>query len=521
MPHAPCRLIVPITASSPEAMLGQARAALDGGADLVELRLDFLEGLGEQDLEGLVRELGDRCIITLRPVDEGGRFDGAESDRIRLLTQAAQGRPRFADIEYRHLKRWGDLSWKIGPTPGHPRLILSLHDCTGRPAKLQRTIQDMAAEPDCSVVKAAWSARHIADNFEAFDLLRAVPKPMIAVCMGESGLLSRVLAAKFGAFGTYCSLGAGRESAPGQLPLAEMKELYRFDRIDADTQVYGVVGCPLAHSMSPAIFNAAFEQAEINAVYLPMLVQPAEDDFRDFVREMLARPWLGIGGLSVTLPHKEHAFRLCREALDEVSLASGAVNTLIVTGEKMAGLNTDAPAALEALTVRLGCAPKDLSGVPVDVLGAGGVARAVLAALSNCGCKLTVYNRTPQRSAALAGRFDCQAKPWEERTARQGQVLINCTSVGMWPHSERTPLPAAGLESCPTVFDAVYNPAVTRLLSEAEACGCKTVSGVEMFVRQAMGQFEAWTGRRPPHDLMAEVIRTRLAQASSEDEAAQ
>ncbi|UCG32444.1 MAG: shikimate dehydrogenase, partial [Phycisphaerales bacterium] len=494
-----CGLIASITATSPAQMLRDAKQALAGGADGVELRLDCLDQPDKADLESLVRELGERCIITLRPVYEGGRYDGDEADRVSLLLKAAQGDPAFVDFECAHYRRSANIRQKIRLAAGESGLILSLHDFEGRPAKLLSTVKEMIGEQ--AALKVAWKARHILDNFEAFELLRSVGRPMIALCMGEEGILSRVLAGKFGALGTYCSLQPGSESGPGQLTLAEMKELYRFHAINAETEVYGVVGWPVAHSMSPAIFNAAFERTGANAVYLPMPVQPSEEWFRDFVREVLARPWLDMRGLSVTLPHKEHAFRLCRSALDEVSLRSGAVNTLTIAGDKVAGMNTDGPAALEALTAVLDCEAVDLRGIGVDVLGAGGAARAVAAALRAHGCRVTVFNRTPERAKELAEALGCEARPWEERAGRRGLVLINCTSVGMWPQADQTPMPIQGLKSGGTVFDAVYNPTRTRLLSDAEACECRTVSGLEMFIRQAAAQFEAWTGRQAPKAL--------------------
>jgi 3-dehydroquinate dehydratase/shikimate dehydrogenase len=508
------KLIVSVAASTLEAMRSTAFKALDRGADLVELRLDFLAEATGQGIRALVSELGPRCIITLRPFDEGGHYDGPEADRLALLIEASRGGPLLTDIEYSHYRSSANIRQKARLAAGTNGLILSVHDFAGRPATLSRTMEDMVAESDCGVAKAAWKARRITDNFEAFELLRSVPKPTMALCMGEAGLLSRVLAGKYGAFGTYCSPEQGSESAPGQLTLERLRESYRWDHINADTEVYGVVGSPVAHSMSPAIFNAAFESTGLNAVYLPMLVHPSEDEFRDFMWELLARPWLGFRGLSVTLPHKVHAFRLCRRALDDVSRRSGAVNTLTVMGDQVSGTNTDAKAAVQALTDGLGCENEDLKGLQVDVLGAGGVARAVVAALSERGCRLTIYNRTFRRAAELAETFDCSAKPWEERTRRAGRLLINCTRVGMWPDAEHSPMPVEGLEMGGTVFDTVYNPPVTRLLSDARQRGCDTISGVEMFVRQAATQFELWTGRDAPRELMDGMIRARLRPSS-------
>lgn len=508
MPPHSTQLIATITGPSPDSIRAQSKTALDEGADLVELRLDALEAPKGPDVQALASEFAQRCICTLRPTNQGGHFQGSEPERLDLLRSAAKGRPRLIDLEFQTVLKSAADSPNL-PT-GTDGLIVSVHDFSGRPPDLARTIRDLAHGPQCTVPKIAWAATNPADNFTAFDLLRGAPKPAIVICMGHAGLLSRVLAAKFGAFATYCCPRQNTEAAPGQPTLEQFKTGYRWDQINADTEVFGVIGWPVVHSLSPHVFNAAFEHTRMNAVYLPIPLRPGPDGLQSFTASILDRPWTDFRGLSVTLPHKEPARQLCRDALDEHAARCGAANTLTVRDGALAGSNTDAPAVVAVLTRSRRCRPDDLRGVPVDVLGAGGVARAVVAALANLGCQLTIYNRTPQRARDLAAEFACQTQPWTKRTQRTGEIVINCTPLGMSPHVDQSPLPDSALQDGLTVLDTVYNPIETRLLAEARSRGCRTISGLHFFLHQAAAQFQAWTGKPAPVSVMENAARDEL-----------
>ena len=472
-------------------------AARDAGADAVECRLDYLAvPPTEADLRRLLADAPLAVIATNRPVDEGGKFQGSPGDRIRTLAAAAQAGAEFLDLEL--------------AVPAHDRpkapTILSHHDFNAIPADLDRIAADMDASPS-AVNKIAFTAAGPEDALRALDLVRACRKPTIALAMGQAGLPSRILAKKFGAFGTFASLERGSESAPGQPTLAELTGLYRWGAIGPDTAVCGVIGCPVAHSMSPAIHNAAFAAAGVDAVYVPLLVQPGSENFSRFMDAVLARPWLDWRGLSVTIPHKENALAYVgADNCDPLAVEIGAVNTVTISrGGSLRGDNTDYAAAIDALCGCMGIAREQLAGRGVAVLGAGGAARAIVAALAHYRAEVTIYNRTVSRGEKLAAEFNCRAAGRDALGGLAAEIVINCTPVGMHPNVDAAPLDE--IPPCVrVVFDTIYNPVETRLLAEARAAGASTVSGLDMFVSQAVAQFEIWTETPAPRTVMRDVL---------------
>ena len=510
------RLCVAIFVTSAEQAKRDAALASEAGADLVELRLD--QYTGREEVMRIAKAVHAHTILTLRPTWEGGEADIPESERLNLLRDASFSGTSFVDVELKSLQADPSLREDIGS-----QLIASSHDFKGRPDRLTNLFNDLNDAPG-DIAKIVWLARSIRDNIEAFELLQHRQKPTIALCMGEAGLMSRVLAKKFGAFLTFASLRDESATAPGQVTIADMKRLYRWDALNAKTKVYGVVGSPIMHSMSPAIHNAAFEQVGHDGVYLPMLVQAGYESFKAFMESFLEFAPLDLSGLSVTIPHKENALRYLKEkGADGEPLAEqiGAVNTIIIerTGDvaKLRGINTDYAAILDTITSALGIAREDLAGKRVAVIGAGGTGSTAVAALAAQGATVVVYNRTKQRADELATEFDGKAGKvvsarLEKLCDSCCEIFINTTSLGMHPNvdasafGERIP----ELSDKTLVFDTVYNPIETKLLRQAKAAGAITVGGVEMFLRQAVRQFEAWTGRPAPVDVMRRVIEDRL-----------
>ena len=498
-------LIVSLTQPTAAQMRAGMRSAEGTGADMVECRLDFLAACDESDLPALLEGRPLPAIVTCRPVRQGGRFAGEESHRLALLAAAAQAGADYIDVE---------LDVAESRRPGG-RTILSFHDFRGRPDSLDDILAEMNAS-NAEVCKIAFAAAGPEDALAACRILQSATRPMIALAMGEAGLASRILAGKFGAFGTFASLAAGEESAPGQLTVEEMKRPFRWEAVTSQTAVYGVVGCPLAHSMSPAIHNAAFAATGMDAVYVPLRVEPGAESFNRFMEAVRASPWAGLRGLSVTIPHKEDALaRAGPEGVDELSRRIGAINTLRVEPDgSLRGWNTDYAAAVDALAAGMGIARDDLGGRKVVVIGAGGAARAIVAALTHHRADVTIYNRTFSRAEALAGEFGAKARPLEAVAELSAEIAVNCTSIGMHPDVNSTPLPAEGLRQVRVVFDTVYNPVQTRLLREAADAGCVCVSGVEMFLNQAAMQFQIWTGRPAPRAVLCEVLLARLRESS-------
>lgn len=514
--------------SLPQAHATAAKAG-EEGADLVEYRIDaFDDGPGE--MVELVENSPLPCILTCRSSDEGGLFGGTEDERLQKYALACSGRQKPAYIDY-ELKAWqadGKLREFVKrelirgdeqSQSDRPGLILSTHDFDGRPGDLMQRIQAMADEPACHVIKFAYRARSLRDNLEAFELLQMRTKPMVALCMEEVGQPSRILAKKFGGFLTFASPSVGKGTAPGQATIAQLKQGYRWDKLSAETQVFGVIGHPVAHSMSPAIHNAGFEAIDFPGVYLLMPIPPEYEHFKATVSTWLAMESLQFNGASVTIPHKENLLRFVREQGGEIEpLAEqiGAANTLTRRADgSLYASNTDYAAALDAVCDGMDIPRTQLAGKRVAVIGAGGAARAVVAGFAAAGATVVVYNRTLERAEALAEEFNGSlgkvvAARMEKLCGSCCEIYINCTPIGMHPNVEASPM-----EEVPegvVVFDTIYNPIETKLLRDAKERGCIAISGTEMFVRQAVGQFELWTQRTAPAEVFEKVMLERLKQ---------
>jgi len=502
-PTGRTRLICPLTATDPATMRRDMLAAANAGADAVELRLDYLNpSPTKQDIAALLADAPIETIATCRPTAEGGRFTGSEPDRLAILAGAL-----------RHGADWVDVEAAVPPQyrPGpHGRVILSRHDFKKCPADLDALAARLDSS-DAGVNKIAFAPAGPEDALQTFDVLRQCSKPTLALAMGETGVISRILAGKFGAFGTFAALSAGAESAPGQPTIAELVDLYRVKQLMADTEVYGVIGCPVGHSMSPAIHNAAFAAAGMDACYVPLLIQPGEDDFKRFMDALLARPWLNWRGLSVTIPHKEHALQYVgADNCDPLAVRIGAVNTITIAPDgTLAGDNTDYAGAIDALVAGMGIKREGLAGRHAAVIGAGGVARAIVAALTHYGCDTIIYNRTVERAQQLAEEFDAAWAGLDKLDHLDAEIVINCTSVGMHPKIDNCPLTSIP-PSVSAVFDTIYNPIETMLIRKARAAGCAAITGLEMFVNQAVAQFERWTEKPAPREVMRDVVARKL-----------
>ena len=496
-------------------------SALEAGADLIELRIDRLKD--KEPFRFLISSWSTwpaPYIVTCRAAWEGGYSELTDSDRIELLKAAVPG-ARYVDLELQAV-------WRERPRFTDVALIVSAHYFQGRPDRLHNLVLEMNGIESAQVNKIVWTAKTIRDNLDAFELLQQSQKPTIALCMGEAGLISRILARKFGAFLTFASLPGDPGTAPGQISITDMKSLYRWDSIGSRTKVYGVIGNPVAHSMSPAIHNAAFDHVGHDGVYVPLLVEKGYESFKAFMETFLAFEGLDLSGLSVTIPHKENALRYLKEKgahIDPLAERIGALNTIVIDrsdpgGLKLRGFSTDYAAILDSITQKLGINREQLADYRVAVLGAGGTGRTAVAALAHCGATVVVYNRTKEKADALAAEFNGKngkvvAARMEKLCDSCCQIYVNTTSVGMHPDVNESPLGNAApkFDTDTLVFDTIYNPMRTRLLEQAEAAGAKTISGVEMFLRQAAGQFEAWTGKAAPMDVMRRVIEQRLGAA--------
>jgi len=514
-------LCVPIFVTDLAQAKRDIAAAAEAGADMVELRLDRLKDFGI--VPEVVRESILPVIATDRPTWEGGHSDADDAERMTLLMVAGCEGAKYIDIELQAVKSHEAVFRKLrgGDDPREINLILSFHDFSGRPAKLYNIVKEMDSLP-ADIDKLVWTARTIRDNAEVFELIAHRQRPMIALCMGEAGLMSRVLAKKFGGFLTFASLDSKSVTAPGQVSINDLKNLYRWDAINEKTKVFGVVANPVAHSMSPAIHNAAFDATSFDGVYLPMLVDGSYESFKAFMETFAPIESLHLSGLSVTIPHKGNALRYLKEKgaeIEDLAQLIGAVNTIAISQNGpnpiLRGWNTDYAAIVDSITDKLGIKRENLSKLRVGVIGAGGTGRTAVAALAHFGAIVMVSNRTHDRAAALAAEFNGRrgivaAISTDDLCRRDLDVVINTTSVGMHPNIEANPAPDLKMTKNMVIFDTVYNPAQTKFLQLAEAAGARTIGGIEMFVRQATSQFTIWTGIPAPREIMHEVVVARL-----------
>jgi len=450
-------------------------------ADLVELRLD---GVRDLDVAGALAGWTTPVIVTCRPVWEGGRFDGSEEERGRILKDASRLGADYIDLEWAADRR---LLAACRPS----RVVLSKHDFEGVPPDLTSLVRDMRGA-GADIIKVAVAARSLSDCVTLKEAV-AGDDLHIALAMGSAGHLTHLWPAWLGSFWTYSG-----NASPGQLPTRDLIRCYRVRDTTANTAVYGVVGQPIAHSASPAMHNAAFAALGIDGVYLPLETNSAADFFT-------AAEAFGVRGASVTIPMKT-ALLTPAVQVDELSQTIGALNTLSRGAGGWEGRNFDGAGFLAPLDRR----SIQLRHRRVVVLGAGGAARAVVWGLTAHGAQVEILARRPEQAAALAREFGAGVS---EAPLRPGwDVLINTTPVGTTPRIEECPVDDTVFEQArgKVVYDLVYNPLETRLLRQAKAAGAETIGGLDMLVSQACRQFEWWTGQCAPRAVMEQAAKDFL-----------
>jgi 3-dehydroquinate dehydratase/shikimate dehydrogenase len=484
-------VVVPVVGPSPEQLLPQVERARTQGADAVELRLDraLAAGGDAAALLAAIMRMPVPVIVTIRHHSEGGGWEGPESVRLALYTEADRLGAAYIDMELAHIEAWH--GWR----PKRARLILSHHDFSGMGGDPAAVVASMR-QAGCAVAKIALTARDGADLAVIERLYRSRSGPLVAIAMGEHGMPSRLLAGIWGAEFTFARLEGDPGSAPGQPTVRELLA-YKERWHGPETRIFGVIGSPIAHSLSPLIHNAAFAHHDIDAIYVPFRVEDAVAFWR------ACGSWME--GCSITLPHKQALLDevdCCEHQVDALS----AMNTIYrsETGGSV-GANTDAGSIVRCLEVEVGT----LTGRRVLVLGAGGVSRTAAFACAARGALVTITNRTAERARELARELSCPHVPWEQAPASDYQILINGTSVGMGKPDE-SPWPTAAHRRGSVVFDTVYTPLETRLLRDAGAAGATTVCGLDMFIRQATAQFERWTHLPAPDHLMYRLALERL-----------
>ncbi len=474
-------------------MLSQVRLGLRKTRTM-ELRLDYLRNATEREsFLSWLRRNGPRAVFiaTCRRREGGGQFQGSREEQIGVLAQAARSGCAWCDVEIetaRHIPR-EELAQAISPA----RVMVSYHDFRETPRNLSGIVRRLERAGG-QAIKIAAQCRSVSDSARICELART-RRDAVAIPMGEFGLAGRVLSLRMGSALAYAAVE--RATAPGQLSLDAMADLYRAARTTPRTRVYGVIGDPIGHSLSPLMHNTAFGARKFDAIFVPFLVR----NLRDFLGAMKG---FEVAGVSVTIPHKETILRYLH-GCDPLAASIGAVNTVVVRrGGRLYGYNTDYVGVLRSLERRM-----RLAGSRVLLFGAGGAARAAAFALAQAGSIVCLCARRPERARALAGAVGGQVVARADLKREFFDAIVNCTPIGMHPHGG---LPLASAElNCRFVMDMVYRPRETELLQLARRKGIETISGLEMFLAQGFAQYEIWTGERAPESAMRRAVVSALA----------
>jgi 3-dehydroquinate dehydratase / shikimate dehydrogenase len=456
----------------------------------IELRLDWLKDDAERTkfLDWLKRRKfhGVTFIATCRRRIGGGELAGDAEAELYWLMRARDAGCQWCDLEVETLRELPQQSVRGYAVPR--KVMLSMHDFRRTPALPGRLMVPGHGEGDA--LKVAAMARTIAESVRLLKLARN-SKRVVVVPMGEVGLPARILGLREGSALAYAPVAAA--TAPGQVGLLELKKLYRAHELTRKSAVYGVIGNPIGHSLSPLMHNTGYVAAKKDAIFLPFLVEK----LKDFLQLI---PEFGVRGFSVTLPHKESVFRKLDDC-EELAQKIGAVNTVTVRRDgSLYGSNTDYLGVLRALEKKI-----TLRGKRVLIFGAGGAARAAAFAVATAGAEVLVCARREEAARKLARAVMGEVVKRASLRRERFDVIVNATPVGMHPQAEISPLAPAEL-NCSLVFDLIYRPMQTKLLRIAEAKGLQTTSGMEMFVAQGVAQWEGWMKQKAPEAEMRKAV---------------
>src|SRR5712671_6430825 len=500
------RVCVAVTATDPSDMVDKAEALIRDNPFL-EFRLDYIPkpSLAIPKIKHFFEtHPGTTVIATCRRVVSGGKFRGSIASQLDILSKASAVGCQLVDVEIQTALKCKPAQLQKLRT--RSALILSFHDFRGT-KKLDETLEKMRSFP-ADFYKVASTAATLSDNVSMIQFLgrEADKHPLVGLCMGEQGIISRILSVRAGSVFTFASVGPGEETAPGQVTAQDLRSVYRIEQMDAATRVYGVAGDPVAHSLSPVIMNAALRRENVNGVYLALHAKTLKD-LLSCVRD------IPIHGLSITMPYKESVLRHL-DNTDSHTTKIGACNTVVRAQDgKLYGFNTDAAGVVRPLEQRI-----TLEKAKILVLGAGGAARAAVFGLKERGAEVYILNRTAGPAQKLAHQARARIAKRADLKKLTFDVIINATPVGMG-NTRESPLNENEINAR-YVFEMIYDPAETRLMKLAKERGAEVIPGIEMFVHQAARQFEIWTGKPAPWDDMLRVVMLALQESTAVRQAA-
>ena len=495
------KICVAIIGSTPAEMIEKATAVIKE-TPFVEFRLDYLDK-PLNALPKLKQFFADNTaatgIATCRRSANGGKFSGSVAAEMEVLTKAASSGFHLVDLELESAEALKKGEFQKLRDSG-VAVIVSHHDFTAT-KDLDKVYERIAPfYPD--FIKIVPTAKHLTDNVTLIRFIEHTNETanIVGICMGDAGIISRVLGLRAGSAFTFAAATQGEETGPGQIAARTLIETYRIDQVDAATKVYGVAGNPIKSSLSPVMMNTAFRRETVNAVYLALQATKLNDLLK-LVQE------IPIQGLSITMPHKQEIMEHL-ENTDPLSAKIGACNTVLRAPDgKLYGFNTDVAGIVGPLEKRM-----SLRGAKVLVLGAGGAARAAVFGLRDKGAEVFILNRTPETAQKLARQSGSKTIKKDAVAKTAFDVIINATPIGMAGHKGGDHFIDAKNLNTKLVFDLVYNPLETPLIRLARQQGIPFITGVEMFVQQGARQFEIWTGKPAPEEEMLRVVIHALRQ---------
>jgi 3-dehydroquinate dehydratase / shikimate dehydrogenase len=495
------RICVAIAAANPGELIEKAEAVVRDNP-FVELRLDYIPrpGLALAKIKEFTETHPHVTVIgTCRRVASGGKFKGPISSQLEVLSKVAESGCQLIDLELQTAARLKPA--QLARLRSKAAIVLSFHDFRGT-GKLEEVLKKMSVYPS-DFYKIVGTATTLHDNVTMMKFLEQHQDShnLVGLCMGEQGIISRVVAVRAGSAFTFGAFSAEEKTASGQVTAQELRSVYRIEQVDAATKIYGVAGDPVSHSLSPLVMNAAMRRENVNGVFLPLHAKSLKD-LLACVRD------IPIHGLSVTMPHKR-AILAHLDNTDPQTAKIGACNTVVRSQDgKLYGFNTDSAGVVTPLEQRI-----PLKDARILVLGAGGAARAAVFGLKERGADIFILNRNTEKGKKLARQAKARTVKRANLKKLDFDVIINATPVGMG-NTRESPLNADEIRA-KYVFDMVYDPGETKLLKLAKERGAEAIPGSVMFVHQAARQFEIWTGKPAPREDMLRIVMLTLAERAA------
>ncbi|HKP70630.1 MAG TPA: shikimate dehydrogenase [Pyrinomonadaceae bacterium] len=497
------RICVSVCGETADEVLAQIERG-QAVADVVEVRFDCVSGTEFPSLLNRLAHINTPLLLTFRPMKQGGHRTLTFDERLKFWENVLwklENNDVLVDHEF-------DLDLPLDPDPD--RTIISFHDFQTNGGSNLTERFDELANLTGKAIKIAVNADRITDSIGVWKLLQhaeSTGKDLIPIAMGEPGKWTRILGLAYGAPLVYASLDSGRETGPGQISAADLRDVFRVKDLDSSTEVFGIIAADTSYTFSPYLHNAAFKAAEMNKVFTPLQVDDLDAFMRRMVDSRTREIEINFAGFSVTNPHKQAIVKYLSQ-VDPTAEAIGAVNTVRIEHGRFIGFNTDATGFIKPLRDSLG----DLAGARVAVVGAGGAARACAYALKQERADVTILARDTTKATALGRELNVAVDQLTtDHRPLTTDVLVNATPLGTKGDRENETIATAEeLHGVRLVYDLVYNPTETRLLREAKTAGVATINGLEMFLAQGAKQFEIWTDHEAPVDAMREAVVRRL-----------